>query len=52
VQVRPAAGLMPNAKPTTPPKPLRAVIVIVELPATVALTVNVVGLAERVKSWT
>ncbi len=43
---------MPDVKLTIPPKPLRAVIVIVEVPATAALTVNVVGLAERVKSWT
>jgi hypothetical protein len=37
---------------TVPPKPLRAVTAIVEVPATPALTVTVVGLAEMVKSWT
>jgi hypothetical protein len=37
---------------TVPLKPLRAVTVMVEVPATPALTVTVVGLAEMVKSWT
>jgi hypothetical protein len=37
---------------TTPAKPLRAVIVIVEVPAEPALTVTLVGLAVIVKSWT
>jgi len=35
---------------TTPAKPLRAVIVIVEVPAVLALTVTLVGLAVIVKS--
>lgn len=37
---------------TTPAKPFRAVIVIVEVPAELALTVTLVGLAVIVKSWT
>ena len=37
---------------TTPANPLRAVIVIVEVPAEPALTVTLVGLAVIVKSWT
>jgi hypothetical protein len=37
---------------TTPAKPLRAVIVIVEVPAEPALTVTLVGVAVIVKSWT
>jgi len=37
---------------TTPANPFRAVIVIVEVPAVLALTVTVVGLADIVKSWT
>jgi len=36
---------------TIPPKPLSAVTVMEEVPATAALTVTVVGLAEIVKSW-
>jgi hypothetical protein len=35
-----------------PLKPLRPVTVMVEVPATPAFTVTVVGLAEMVKSWT
>jgi len=52
VHVRPVAGLMLDAMFTIPLKPLRAVTVIVEVPATPALAVTVVGLAEMVKSWT
>ena len=37
---------------TTPANPLRAAIVIVEVPAEPALTVTLVGLALIVKSWT
>jgi hypothetical protein len=43
---------MLDAMFTIPLKPLRAVTVMVEIPATPALTVTVVGLAEVVKSWT
>lgn len=52
VQVIPVVGLMPDAKLTTPLNPLREVTVMAEVPATPALTVTVVGLAEMVKSWT
>jgi hypothetical protein len=37
---------------TTPANPFNPVIVIVEVPAALALTVTVVGLAAMVKSWT
>ena len=50
VQVSPVAGLMLDVKLTIPLKPPRAVVVIVEAPATLAFTVTVVGLAEMVKS--
>ncbi len=40
------------ARLTTPAKPWRPVIVIVEVPAEPALTVTLVGLALIVKSWT
>lgn len=52
VQASPEAGLMLEVRLTVPLKPLRAVTVMVEVPATPALTVTVVGLAEMVKSWT
>jgi hypothetical protein len=52
VQANPVAGLMLDVKLTIPLKPLRAVTVMTEVPATPALTVTVVGLAEIVKSWT
>ncbi len=52
VQAIPVVGLMLEVRLTTPLKPLRAVTVMVEVPATPALTVTVVGLAEVVKSWT
>lgn len=50
VQVRPVIGLTADASPTKPLKPLRALTVIVEFPATPALTVAAVGPAETVKS--
>lgn len=37
---------------TTPPNALIAVMVIVDAPAVLALTVTEAGLAARVKSWT
>ncbi len=52
VQAIPVVGLMLDVKLTIPLKPLRPVTVIVEVPATPALTVTVAGLAEMVKSWT
>jgi hypothetical protein len=48
----PVAGLLVAVKLTTPPKPLTAVIVIVEVPAWLTLTATLVGLAAIVKSWT
>ena len=51
-QVNPVVGLVFDVKLTIPLKPLRKVMVMVEVPATPALTVTVVGLAEMVKSWT
>jgi hypothetical protein len=52
VQAIPIVGLMLDVKLTIPLNPLRAVTVMAEVPATPALTVTVVGLAEMVKSWT
>lgn len=52
VQVRPVAGLMLEVRLTTPLNPWRAVTVMVEVPATPALTVTAVGAAVTVKSWT
>ena len=52
VQVSPVVGLILEVKLTTPAKPLSAVTVIVDAPATPALIVRVVGLAAIVKSWT
>jgi len=40
------------ARVTTPANPLRAPIVIVEVPAELMLTLTLVGLAAIVKSWT
>jgi hypothetical protein len=42
---------MLEVKLTIPLNPLRAVTVMVEVPATPAFTVTDVGLAEIVKSW-
>ena len=39
-------------KLTTPAKPLTALTVMADVPAVLALTVTVVGLAAIVKSWT
>jgi hypothetical protein len=52
VQVSPVAGLMLEVRLTTPAKPLTAVTVMVDAPATPASTVTVVGLAAIVKSCT
>src|SRR6266550_1714869 len=52
VQVMPVAGLLVEVKLTTPANPLTAVMVIVEVPAWLTLTVTLVGLAAIVKSWT
>ena len=52
VQVRPVEGDTVEARLTTPAKPLTAVMVTVEVPATPALTVTLVGLVAIVKSCT
>ena len=52
VQVRPMVGETVAVMLTTPLKPWRAVIVIVEDPAVPALLATDVGLATKVKSWT
>jgi hypothetical protein len=50
LQVSPVAGLIVEARLTTPLKLWRAVTVIVEVPAVPARTVTAVGLAAMVKS--
>jgi hypothetical protein len=52
VHAIPVVGLVVDVKLIIPVKPLRAVKVMVEVPATPAFTVTVVGLAEMMKSWT
>ena len=52
VQVRPVVGDTVAVRLTTPVKPWRAVIVIVEVPAVPAFVETAVGLADMVKSWT
>jgi hypothetical protein len=52
VHVMPAAGLLVEARLTTPANPLTAVTVIVEVPAEPTVVVTVAELAAMVKSWT
>ena len=52
VQVRPVEGDIADVRATVPVKPWTAVTVIVEVPATPALTMTAVGLATTVKSLT
>ncbi len=52
VQVRPVAGDIEDVRPTIPVKPFTGATVIVEAPATPALTVRLVGAEATVKSWT
>ncbi len=52
VQVRPVEGDIADVRATVPVKPWTVVTVIVEVPATPALTVTAVGLAVTVKSLT
>jgi hypothetical protein len=52
VQAIPVVGLVVDVKLIIPVKPLRAVKVMVEVPATPAFAVTVMGLADMVKSWT
>ena len=51
VQARPVGGETVFASATVPEKFWRLVTVMVEVPAVPALTVTLVGLAVRVKSW-
>ena len=50
MQVKPVDGLMLEARLTTPANPLRAVVVMVEVPETGARIVTVAGLGAIVKS--
>jgi hypothetical protein len=52
VQVSPVAGATEDVRLTVPVNPLMAVTVMVDVPATPALTVTVVGLAVTEKSGT
>jgi hypothetical protein len=52
VQVKPVAGDIEDVRATVPVKPFTGEIVIVEVPATPALAVRLVGAAATVKSWT
>lgn len=50
VQLRPVVGEIGDVKATVPVKPFTGATVIVEVPATPALTVRLVGAEARVKS--
>lgn len=50
VQLRPVVGDIGDVKATVPVKPFTGATVIVEVPATLALTVRLVGAAATVKS--
>jgi hypothetical protein len=52
VQVRPVAGGMELVRATVPVKPSKGATVILDVPATPALTVTLVGAAVTEKSWT
>lgn len=52
VQVSPVAGLMLEARLTTPLKLWIGAIVMVDVPAAPVFIVTLVGLAATVKSWT
>jgi hypothetical protein len=52
VQVKPVAGDIEDVRATVPVKPFTDASVIVELPATPALIVRLVGATAKVKSWT
>jgi len=52
VQVKPVAGDIDGVRAIVPAKPFTGVTVIVEVPATPALIVRLVGVAATVKSWT
>ena len=52
VQIKPVAGDIEDVRATVPTKPFTGVTVIVEVPATPAFTVRLVGAATTVKSCT
>lgn len=52
VQDKPVAGNIEEVRVTVPVKPFTGAMVIVEVLATPAFTVSVVGAAATVKSWT
>jgi hypothetical protein len=52
LQVKPVAGDIEDVRATVPVKLFRGATVIVDGPATPALTVRLVGAAATVKSWT
>jgi len=52
VQVKPVPGGIEDVSATVPAKPFTGATVIVEVPATPAFTVRLVGEAATVKSWT
>jgi hypothetical protein len=52
LQVKPVAGDIEEDRATVPVKPFRGATLIVDGPATPALTVRLVGAAATVKSWT
>jgi hypothetical protein len=52
VQVRPVLGEMLSERATVPANPRTLVTTTVDDPEVPALTATLVGLAERVKSWT
>jgi len=51
-QVKPVAGDIEDVRATVPVKPFIGVTVIVEVPATPASRVRLLGAAATVKSWT
>jgi hypothetical protein len=52
VHANPVAGDIEDVNATVPVKPFTGATVIVEVPATPAFTVRIVGAAAMVKSWT
>ncbi len=51
-QVKPLAGDIEDDRVTVPAKPFTGATIVVEVPATPAFTVRLVGAAATVKSWT
>jgi hypothetical protein len=52
VQIKPVAGDIEDVRATVPVKLFTGATVMVEMPATPAFTVRLVGAAATVKSWT